>query len=139
MLTSYRWLIYAPSGGLVSIDQLSAWFGVHWRCESIPLTLGGLWQTAWVWPRPGQRKPAVGERLVQCGAHAVFDAAVGAYATSETKLAAECFDSLAPRMLARRLRVCPRVVKRKMSRLLVKRKAHRDCQQTLPRPVAERP
>lgn len=37
----------------------------------------------------------------------------------------------------RRLRVCPRVVKRKMSKFLVKRKTHRDAPQRLPRPAAQ--
>ena len=38
--------------------------------------------------------------LVECGTHAVFDAQIGAYATSETKLAPKCFRSLTKDMLA---------------------------------------
>lgn len=38
--------------------------------------------------------------LVECGTHAVFDAEIGAYATSETKLAPACFRSLSKDMLA---------------------------------------
>lgn len=38
--------------------------------------------------------------LVECGTHAVFDAEIGSYATSETKLAPACFRSLSAGMLA---------------------------------------
>ncbi len=38
--------------------------------------------------------------LVERGARAVFDAAIGAYATSETELAPKCFRSLSKDMLA---------------------------------------
>lgn len=38
--------------------------------------------------------------LVECGTHAVFDAEIGSYATSETKLAPKCFRSLTKDMLA---------------------------------------
>jgi hypothetical protein len=38
--------------------------------------------------------------LVECGTHAVFDATIGSYATSETKLAPACFGSLTAGMLA---------------------------------------
>ncbi|MGH8901749.1 MAG: IS4 family transposase [Egibacteraceae bacterium] len=37
--------------------------------------------------------------LVECGTHAVFDAQIGSYTTSETKLAPKCFRSLSKDML----------------------------------------